>query len=152
MTPVLDANVLLRLADPQSPLHAAAAGAVRAAAVAYGRPATVPQGVYEFWVVATRPLAQNGLGLTVPECVARLDPLVARFPVLPDPPGLFGVWRRLVELHDCKGKPAHGARIAAALSLHGLTHLVTFSAADFARFPHLVILDPAATAAVPPGP
>ncbi len=149
MTPVLDATVLLRLADPQSPLHAAAAAAVRTAAVAYGRPATVPQAVYEFWVVATRPLAQNGHGLTVPGCVARLDPLLARFPVLPDPPGLFGEWRRLVALHDCKGKPAHDARVAAALSLHGLTHLVTFNRADFARFPHVVVIDPAATAARP---
>ena len=142
MTPVLDANVLLRLADPQSLLHVAAAGAVRAAAVAYGRPATIPQAVYEFWVVATRPLAQNGLGLSVPECVARLDPLLVRFPVLPDPPGLFAEWRRLVEAHDCKGKPAHDARIAAALALHGLIHLVTFNRADFARFPHVVVIDP----------
>ncbi len=151
MTPVLDANVLLRLADPQAAQHPAAVAAVRALVAAGDTPVTVPQSVYEFWVVATCPLAQNGLGLSVPECAARLGPLLARFPVRPDAPTLYAEWRRLVEDHDCKGKVAHDARYAAALAAHGLTHLVTFNGGDFARFPQVVVLDPA-TPAAPPGP
>lgn len=49
--------------------------------------------------------------------------------------------------YQCRGKPAHDARYVAAMNLHALTHLLTFNTPDFARFPGLVALDPAAVAA-----
>ena len=149
MIVVLDTNVLLRYADPNDPAHPiviTALGVLRATGYALH---LVPQNLYEFWVVATRPLDRNGLGLTVPECEQTLTPIEAAFPVLLDKPSLLAEWRSLVMAHACKGKIAHDARIVAAMRTHGLTHLLTFNVGDFARFPGLTVLDPKSIGASP---
>lgn len=147
VTAVLDANVLLRLTDPTHP-HCATARAAGAALRATGPTSVlVPLTLYEFWVAATRPTAQNGLGLDTPTCEGLVAGFVAAFPLLPDGTDLVDEWRRLVVAHDCKGKPAHDARYVAAMTLHGVIRIVTFNGADFARYPHITVLDPAALAA-----
>ena len=143
MITILDANILLRLTEPTSPQYPTANSAVVVLRGQGFELRTIPQSYYEFWVVATRPLANNGLGLSAQETSAELAKLENFFPVLTDTPGLFAEWRALVVAHDCKGKVAHNARIVAAMRTHSLTHLLTFNVADFARFPGLTILDPA---------
>jgi hypothetical protein len=46
---------------------------------------------------------------------------------------------------------AHDARLVAAMIVHGVTHLLTFNGADFARYSGIRITDPtiAAQQAVP---
>ncbi len=150
MTVVLDANVLLRFADPTAAQHPSAVAALSALRAQGDTLRTLPQSLYEFWVVATRPLANNGLGLSASECDQTLTGIESLFPLLPDPPPLFTHWRALVVAHACHGKVAHDARYVAALRGHGLTHLLTFNAADFSRFPGLTVLDPTALVAPPP--
>ena len=147
---VLDANVLLRLTDPTSAHHQTAADAVAALLAGGDELRTPPQAGYEFWVVATRPVKDNGLGLTPAEADAALADLLALAPLLDDPPGLFAGWRTLAASHGCRGKPAHDARYAAFLTRHGLARLLTFNGGDFARFPHLTVLDPIPVAATSP--
>ncbi|HKI32226.1 MAG TPA: hypothetical protein VKA46_10185 [Gemmataceae bacterium] len=150
MSVVIDANVLLRFSDPtaaQHPIAVAALSALRAQGHALR---TLPQSIYEFWVVATRPVANDGLGLSAAECHQTLAGIQALFPLLPDPPALFAEWRILVVANACHGKVAHDARYVAALRAQGLTHLLTFNVADFARFSSLTILDPVAVAASSP--
>lgn len=48
----------------------------------------------------------------------------------------------MVAAYACQGKVAHDARYVAAMRAHGLTHLLTFNGADFARFPGITVLDP----------
>jgi predicted nucleic acid-binding protein len=105
----------------------------------------VPQSMVEFWVVATRPRAANGLGLSVPDAEAERLRLEALFNLRPDTPGLYARWVGLVNGFSVSGKPSHDARIAAAMLEHGLTHLLTFNGADFRRFAPLgiVVVDPA---------
>src|SRR5438105_3144076 len=43
-------------------------------------------------------------------------------------------WRRLLVLHAVTGVQVHDTRIAATMSVHGVTHLLTFNGGDFARF------------------
>jgi predicted nucleic acid-binding protein len=150
MTVVLDANVLLRFADTTAAQHPIAVAALSALRAQGESLRTVPQSLYEFWVVATRPIANNGLGLSVAECEQTLARIEAVFPLLSDPPALFAEWRILVVAHGCQGKVAHDARYVAAPRALGLTHLLTFNAADFARFPGITVLDPAAVGAPPP--
>jgi hypothetical protein len=107
--------------------------------------------LYEFWVVATRPLAVNGLGFSDGQTLAEVNRLTALFPLLSDTPGIYPEWLRLVATHHVLGRNAHDARLVAAMAVHGLTHLLTFNAAHFTRFPGITVLDPAAVAA-PPGP
>jgi hypothetical protein len=48
------------------------------------------------------------------------------------------------------GKKAHDARLVAAMLRHGVTHLLSFNAPDFARFQEVTAVDPAAATALPP--
>ncbi len=147
MNVLLDTNVLLRYADDSHPAYPTVVSAVERLRTAGHTPVLVPQNYYEFWVVATRPAASSGFGLTVPACVQLLASIDSTFPVLADAPALLSTWRGLVALHDCKGKIAHDARLVAAMRTHGITHLLTFNGKDFARFPGIVVLDPARVAA-----
>ncbi len=143
----LDTNILLRYVDTADPAHPTADRAVAALAAAGETLVLVPQNLYEFWAAATRPAANNGLGLTVAECQAEIAGLKAQFQLLLDEPTLYDEWEALVVAHACRGKVAHDARIVAALRTHGVARLLTFNVADFARYPGPTVLDPAAVAA-----
>jgi hypothetical protein len=105
--------------------------------------------LYEFWVVATRPLALNGLGFTVNQAAPELARLKRLFPLLLDSPAIYAEWERLVTVHQVAGKNAHDARIVAAMIIHGVTHLLTFNTNDFTRYPGITALDPAIVASPP---
>lgn len=51
--------------------------------------------------------------------------------------------------HAVGGKNAHDARLVAAMLAHGLTHLLTFNAADFRRFTAVTVADPSGVLATP---
>jgi len=150
MNVLLDANILLRLADPTSATHAIAATAVVALRAQGDALHIVPQSVYEFWTVATRPIANNGLGLSSTECLTEMANLKAAFPLLNDHPTLFTEWEAIVAVVACHGKIAHDARYVAAMRTHGLTHLLTFNVSDFTRFSGITLLDPNVVAAAGP--
>ncbi len=151
MNVLLDTNLLTGSALPASARYSTASGAIAVLRLRGDVLCLVPQVLYEFWVVATRPPAANGLGLAVPAAAAELNRIKSLFPLLLDPPALFSEWERLVTTHNVSGKSAHDARLAAAMSVHGLTHVLTFNTADFARYPGVTALDPSTVASPPPG-
>src|SRR4051812_2875879 len=79
MNYLVDTNILTRLAEPGHAIHKAALDAVKTLARDGHRLHIVPQNLYEFWVVCTRPTAVNGLGKTAAEAVAELANLTALF-------------------------------------------------------------------------
>jgi len=97
----------------------------------------VPQNLFELWVVATRPVAQNGLGLSVPKATSELMRRKSMFTLLPDTPAIYPVWENLVIRYHVSGKPAHDARLVAAMRVHGLTSILTFDRPDFPATPAL---------------
>jgi predicted nucleic acid-binding protein len=139
----LDTNILARLAQASHPQYAIALAALQNVESAGHTPCIVPQNLFEFWAVATRPVAGNGLGLAVSEAKTELDSIKSSFLLLADPLGLLDEWERLIVAHDCKGKSAHDARIVAAMNVHGVAQLLTFNGPDFARYPGITVLDPA---------
>ncbi len=129
-----DTNVLLRSADRTHPVHPIARAAVRKLRISGHSVCATPQNFVEFWNVATRPIERNGFGL-VPAHADRLLRLVERlFPLLPDSPAVYAEWRRLVVSFGVSGVQVHDARIAAAMIVHGVTHILTFNTTDFARY------------------
>jgi predicted nucleic acid-binding protein len=44
--------------------------------------------------------------------------------------------------HNIAGKPAHDARLVAAMRAHGLTAILTFDPNVFARFPGIQVIVP----------
>ncbi len=109
----------------------------------------VPQNLIELWVVATRPIDQNGLGMTTVAAAAELRRLKSIFPLLPETPAIFPIWESLVIQQGVSGKPAHDARLAAAMKVHGLTAILTFDRSGFSRFPGIEVIDPSQIAPPP---
>jgi len=100
------------------------------------------QNLYEFWVIATRPTNKNGLGLSAADAESHLSRFETLFSVKVDTPAIYSEWRQLVCQHSVMGKPAHDARIAAAMVVHGISHLLTFNKPDFKRFQGITAVTP----------
>jgi predicted nucleic acid-binding protein len=144
MRVLLDTNILTRGIQPDSPLHTSVKQTIPVLHARGDVLCLFPQNLYEFWVVCTRPVGENGLGLTTAEAAIELDRARNLFQLLSDgdEAGLLTEWERLIKAHDVKGKRAHDARLVAGMRLHGLTHILTFNAADFARFPGIHAITP----------
>ena len=54
--------------------------------------------------------------------------------LLPEDERVYRVWRHLLLAHGVHGVQVHDAHLAAALEVHGVTHLLTFNGKDFKRF------------------
>jgi len=102
----------------------------------------VPQSLYEMWVVLTRPASDNGIGMQPTEVKAEMDRTRRFFRFLDDNSKIFPIWETLVTQYAIKGKPAHDARLVAAMVCHGIEQLLTFNRTDFTRFTQITILEP----------
>lgn len=134
MAYLLDSNILVRLAQSPHPARREAAQAVRILLRRKQTLHVVPQVLFEFWVVATRPSSSNGLGLTIPEASRRLAQAEGFFTLILDTPAIYREWTRLVRAYAVLGVIAHDARLVAAMKIHGTENLLTFNVDDFRRF------------------
>jgi predicted nucleic acid-binding protein len=144
---LLDTNLLTRMTRAHDPQAGVARAAVQVLLGRGERLIVVPQNLYEFWAVATRPpgappAGRNGLGMTPVQAGQWLRFFRRRFTLLPDRPDLSDLWQTLVEVHTVTGFRAHDVRLVAAMQSYGITRLLTFNAADFRGLP-VTILDPA---------
>lgn len=142
MNYLVDTNVLLRLAQRTHSMHVDARRALVGLRKQDEELCIIPQNLIEFWAAATRPLAENGLGLTVDEAARETKKLKRLFKLLSDLPAIFPEWEKLVIQYRVSGKPTHDARLAAAMLTHKLTHILTFNTSDFKRFYGITAVDP----------
>lgn len=142
MKVLIDANILLRVAQPTMASHATSLAALTLLSNADCDLCLVPQSIYEYWVVATRPVTVNGLGLTIQDVDRQIQDLLSRFILLRDERGIFAHWYELVVRNAVHGKLAHDTRLVAAMQRHGLTNLLTFNKSDFSRFAGIHVLSP----------
>lgn len=143
MNYLVDTNILTRLAEPGHAMHQPALDAVKRLVHQGHKLHIVPQNFYEYWVVCTRPISVNGLGKTAAEAIAEIANLRALFLWLDETPAIYRVWERLVASTPVLGKNAHDARFVAAMTVHGLTHLLTFNAQDFRQYSEITVMTPA---------
>src|SRR5439155_11141842 len=133
----------IRLLDPAAPHRPAIRQTLRLLRGRGDEPVTSPQNMAEFWNVCTRPAAaRGGFGLSVPQTERRVRVLERLFRVLPDSLAAYGLWRQLVVRHGVHGVQVHDARLVGWMQAHGITHLLTLNAADFARYPGITALTP----------
>ena len=143
---LLDTNLLTRLTRSHDPQSGVARAAVQALLRRGEQLIVVPQNLYEFWAVATRPAGpppagRNGLGMTPAQAGQWLRFFRRRFVLLHDRDDLSSLWQALVETHGVTGFRSHDVRLVAAMQSYGITRLLTFNAADFRGLP-ITILDP----------
>lgn len=139
---LLDANILIRMADKEGAQYAATIAAVFQCRKV-DTLAIVPQSLYEFCAVATRAPDRNGLGMNPHRAKRWMDRYRAMFTLLPDSPVLIDRWQALVAQHQIKGFQVHDARYVAAMECLGISHFMTHNGRHFKDF-HITLIDPAA--------
>lgn len=147
MAYLIDTTILGRLANATDPQHVVAARAVLELHRSGEALHLTPQVLIEFRNVATRPVMANGLGLSTADTETQASTFEARFPLLADTSDIYPTWKTLVSALGVIGKQVHDARLVAVCHVHGVTHLLTFNVAHFARMsrfgPGLTVVDPA---------
>jgi predicted nucleic acid-binding protein len=147
MAYLIDTTILGRLANMRDVQYAVAARAMldlhRRSEVLH----VTPQVMVEFRNVATRPVAVNGLGLSIADTEALAATFEVRFPLLADTPDIYPAWKAVVGAFGVIGKQVHDARLVAVCHAHAVTHVLTFNVAHFARWagfgPGVVVVAPA---------
>lgn len=141
---LLDTNVLLAATDQARRTHHSSLAVLNEwpaqGVVLY----TSGQILREYLGVATRPIAHNGLGLTLPDALDNVQALRGRLHCLAE---TDKVHDRLLELLGdvpCTGKQVHDANIVATALVHGIDTIATNNLADFTQFGKYV-------RALPPG-
>lgn len=141
---LIDSNILLRISRRDDPDHFIVDAALARLA---GEGATLyytHQNIVEFWNVATRPADRNGFGLTPADADREVKVIEKGMVLLADRGEIYYEWRRLIVVHAVSGVQVHDARLAAAMRVHGLTHLLTLNPGDFERYPDIAAVHPAA--------
>ncbi len=131
---VLDTNIIVHNANAADVLHQQVAERLRALVSAGAELCIAAQSVFEFWVVATRPVDVNGLGLAPADARRMVDAILESYSLVPDPAELVLRWLDLCEQHRVCGRQAHDARLAAWMLSHNLRQLLTLNSTDFVRF------------------
>lgn len=139
---LVDTNILLRSAQPSHPLSSQA---TRAVSRLLGQGESVffcSQNVAEFWNVATRPAGANGLGITTQEVLKEVGSIEALLTLLPDVPGVYSEWKRIVAHHHVQGVKVYDARLVALMNLYSIDRILTFNVADFKRYRNVIAVHP----------
>jgi predicted nucleic acid-binding protein len=140
---LIDTNVLVRWAQADNPLHAMCRSAITHLAEQGWDSCTCAQVLIEFWVVGTRPIEVNGLGLSIDSITANLADMHTAFVCLPEPPDIADRWQGIAAKHQVVGKQAHDTRLVALMLSHEITHVVTLNPDDFSRYSEITALTPA---------
>lgn len=134
MSVLVDTNVLVRRTQPTHESHSLAVESVARLLQGGELVYFTLQNISEFWNVVTRPVANNGLGFSAALALGEVEKIERALSFLPDPPAIYGEWKRLVVRHGVLGVKVHDARLVAAMNVHGVGRILTFNADDFARY------------------
>jgi predicted nucleic acid-binding protein len=145
---LVDTNVLLRQLEPAHDHHLAAVAATSRLIEGGETLHIAAQSIAEFWAVATRPPAQNGLGFDVRAAMSAVAEIERTFGLLlSDEAMVYRHWKRLIVEHGVTGRRVFDARLVAVMLAHGVGRVLTFNGADFAGL-GVVVLEPRAVASL----
>jgi predicted nucleic acid-binding protein len=139
---LVDTNVLLRTARRSDPQHKLIDAALAKLALEGTTLHYTHQNIAELWNVMTRPATRNGFGLTTAEAEREVRVIEAGMSLLPDNEATYREWRRILLSHLVSGVQVHDARLAAAMLVHGIGHILTLNVADFSRYSGLTAVHP----------
>ena len=142
MSVLVDINILIRTIPSQ---HSPNKLAVEALTVLGHQSETLcvtPQNLYELWSVSTRPVSQNGLGLTVADTKAEIIRIKGLFQLLDETSAILPEWEKLVEKYQVSGKNSHDTHLVAAMVVHGVPRILSFNKTDFQRFSEIIVISP----------
>ena len=103
---LIDSNILVRYANFNDPLYSNVDQLINRLFAQGEQLCIVPQNIYEFWSVASRPIANNGLGMSIVEAEVTKQRFTQFFKFFPDDPQLYREWENLVVHYQFKAKSA----------------------------------------------
>ena len=124
---LLETNIILRFADPHSFEYEITNNAIFQILLQGGQCFITSQVLILFWVVATRPVAVNGLEWTVEETEQAVQMLINQFEWLEETPDIFRLWFSLATTHKISGKRTHDLRIQAVMLAHNISYILTLN-------------------------
>jgi len=130
----IDTNVLLTASDRDRPNHAEAVQFLESSLSGERRLFANGQVFREYLVVATRPLENNGFGLTPSDALTNLEAFGKCIQLLDESQTVAQQLQQLVKQHSLKGKRIHDANLVATMRENGLTQLKTYNYGDFSSF------------------
>lgn len=137
---LLDTNIILRSNQANATEHTEVVGKISNWILQGEKLVIAPQTLYEFYVVATRPIVQNGFGLEAKEAQEAIEKLAKAYTLLPDNEKILSYWLHLIKKYDVKGKKSHDTRLVAFMLSHQISNLYTLNTQDFTRFQEEVTL------------
>jgi predicted nucleic acid-binding protein len=153
MAYLLDTGILLRLVDDRDPQHISVQQGVRELIRRKEDLLITTQNIAEFCSVATRPVANNGLGISPADAFSLLEqdiePICA---ILDERATLAGELKRLVVQYSVVGKQVHDARLVAMMLTWQIDNILTLNERNFLRFvpEGIAVVSPASL--ISPGP
>jgi len=138
----LDTNIVLRLFIAADPDHELIRRTIDILESRGEELVICLQVLVETWVVATRPVRNNGLGWPVETALEVVSAVRSRFGCLLDDETTSVRWASMVERHTICGKRAHDARIAALMQSHDISRIVTLNDQDFAGLNGIIAIHP----------
>lgn len=138
----VDTNVLIAATDRSRATHPAALRVIELVTRLGGHLAWSGQVKREYLVVATRPLAGNGLGLEPSSAVENIGHFSRRMHILDETEQVSRRLEKLVSKHDLRGKRIHDAGIVATMMEAGLSLLITDDSSDYRPFDSIRALTP----------
>lgn len=136
----VDTNILLAATDTDRQQHADAKLFLEASFTGVWRAFASAQIFREYLVVATRPILNNGLGLTPAEACGNVEAFQQLVQTLPEGREVQAKLTEFVLQYNLKGKRIHDANLVAVMEAHGLRILKTYNPQDFHPFQQLTIV------------
>jgi len=156
MAYLIDTGILLRLVDDTDSQRVLVGQAVRELVRRKDDLLITTQNIAEFCCVATRPIANNGLGLPPSEALKLLEREIEPIcGTLVERETLPTELKRLIAQYSVVGKQVHDARLVAMMLVWQIDAILTLNERNFRRFEPegIAVVSPAAMiAADPPSP
>jgi predicted nucleic acid-binding protein len=137
---LLDTNIVLRSNQTNATEYAEVVGKISSWILQGEKLIIASQTLYEFYVVATRPIAQNGFGLEAIEAQEAMEKLTKAYILLPDNEKILPYWLHLIKKYEVKGKKSHDTRLVAFMLSHQISNLYTLNTQDFTRFQDVTLV------------
>jgi predicted nucleic acid-binding protein len=127
---LVDTSVLLEATDEARTEHVAARSLIERG----NRLVFSAQVVREFLVVATRPVAANGLGMEISDALDNIREFRRLIRLLPEEKPILPTLLSLLGEIPCQGKRIHDAHLVATAMVHRVTAISTLNVEDFRAF------------------
>ncbi len=140
---LVDTGVLLRAFDSSSSHQRPILRALRVLWDKGDELLTSHQDIAEFWNVATRPSsARGGFGLKASEVEKQIAVIERLGGIIAFDHACYAEWRQILVAQKIIGVSVHDARLVAMMNCFQIANILTLNAADFQRYPDIVVWTP----------